>query len=91
MGADAMKKYKNLLIFILILAGLSCVSTACSMTKYEITTSIVNSQAGSVSGNGEYRVGEKAHLVAESSDPNSYKWRGWYLDNRLYTTKQEFD
>ena len=86
-----MKKYKNLLILILILVATSWIPTACSMSKYKITTTVVNSQAGSVSGSGEYRVGEKAVLIAESSDPNSYKWRGWYLGDRLYTMKQEFE
>lgn len=87
-----MRKNKKLLILTLILLiGLNCFHLGCSLTKYKVNLSSSNAYAGSVSGDGEYRVGEKIEIKANSEDIGSYEWHGWYLNGQLYTTKEKFE
>ena len=44
-----------------------------------------------MTGEGSYHVGQKVTIKAEAKDENSYTWRGWYSNNRLYTMDMSFD
>ena len=69
-------------------AGTSVIKLYYERNSYDLSLSINNEKAGTITGAGTYKYGKEITITAETNP--GYTFNGWYLNNSLYEEGSSF-